>query len=218
LSGGMYWLRDKNRFEQLRALLRSIPESSSIAKICLTALETNNAASFLNYFPPQTFAGPAANALVYWYSREMFSVGERPLWPPAPERIIYRLTLIGAFTGTTSVSLTLDKQGAGQIRMTSVDPSNSHKQVSESTTVSANQVTGFVSALDSADFWNMPTEGGPRGNDGAEWILEGVQRGSYHVVSRWCPSLDSQSDQDHSFAAAAKLLLEFVGHKHTGPC
>ena len=31
----------------------------------------------------------------------------------------------------------------------------------------------------------MTTEGGPRGCDGAEWVLEGVLGSQYHIVTRW---------------------------------
>jgi hypothetical protein len=43
-----------------------------------------------------------------------------------------------------------------------------------------------ISNINSIDFWNLPSiEGGIRGTDGAQWILEGKEPGKYHVVDRW---------------------------------
>jgi len=40
----------------------------------------------------------------------------------------------------------------------------------------------------------MPTHT-ERGLDGEEWILEGFVNGKYHVVTRWSPEYDLQSNQ-----------------------
>lgn len=37
-------------------------------------------------------------------------------------------------------------------------------------------------------FFDMSPTDDVRGNDGDEWILEGVSEGKYHVVQRWCAS------------------------------
>ena len=47
--------------------------------------------------------------------------------------------------------------------------------------------SALVKDLDSEAFWAVPSHGGPLGCDGAEWIIEGVRDGTYHVVDRWCP-------------------------------
>jgi len=54
-----------------------------------------------------------------------------------------------------------------------------------------------MAAVQKSDFWKMPTEErrrfpyGPDGRkrvnfhgDGAQWILEGIENGKYHVVDR----------------------------------
>ena len=68
----------KTQFVALRSLLTSVPESSplrSLAQECLKQLETNNASLFVDYFPPQTFAGPTAAFDIFWYSRELYGPG-----------------------------------------------------------------------------------------------------------------------------------------------
>jgi hypothetical protein len=46
------------------------------------------------------------------------------------------------------------------------------------------------------------------GCDGALWIVEAVRRGSYRVVERWCPSIDSP---DEASARACCLFLDLAG-------
>jgi hypothetical protein len=51
--------------------------------------------------------------------------------------------------------------------------------------------------IDVAHFWTLPSrqqdEPNPDGSvtvglDGAQWVMEGVKDGKYHVVDRWSPS------------------------------
>jgi hypothetical protein len=48
-----------------------------------------------------------------------------------------------------------------------------------------------LAALDSANFWNTPTLPDADENavelDGAQWIIEGIRNGKYHIVDRWSP-------------------------------
>lgn len=86
--------------------------------------------------------------------------------------------------------------------------------------VTPENVANFSATLAKADFWNMQPDEPRRGLglDGAEWILEGVQNGEYHIVVRWCPATKSDSPQALAFAGAARLLLEFAGRKYKGDC
>lgn len=59
--------------------------------------------------------------------------------------------------------------------------------------VTPEKMATFSTALAKADFWNMEPDKPSRGLDGAEWILEGVQNGDYHIVVRWCPAIESDS-------------------------
>jgi len=45
--------------------------------------------------------------------------------------------------------------------------------------------------IENANFWNLPTL--PDTNkhivqlDGAQWIVEGIRNGDYHIIDRWSP-------------------------------
>jgi len=47
----------------------------------------------------------------------------------------------------------------------------------------------FIRLLDQTCYWALPSEDeNIEGNDGAQWILESVKGGRYHVVDRWSPN------------------------------
>ena len=108
--------------------------------------------------------------------------------------------------------------GSGMVRIKALNPRRDKLEMDDSRTVSAVQVNQFFSALAKANFWRLPAEKPSDGEDGAEWILEGVQNGQYHIVSRWCPATQTRDPQALAFADAARLLLEFSGHKYNGDC
>ena len=222
IAGGYFKPVSKPRFAALRALLTSISQSSpvkSVAQKCLQQLETNNASLFLNYFPPQSFAGRTADLHTFWYSRDLYALGEQPLWPSASSGVTtYRFTHLGAFTGPKSATLTVLPDGTGTVRIKALSPSRDRQEMDDSRTVSAEQVRRFLGAMTKANYWHVPTETPIRGLDGADWILEGRQGGQYHVVVRWCPGAESRDPEVLAFADAARLLIEFSGHKYNDGC
>ncbi|HEX3092059.1 MAG TPA: hypothetical protein VHW72_05510 [Candidatus Angelobacter sp.] len=221
VAGGYFRRLTEPRFAALRALLTGVPQSSpikSVAQECLQQLETNNASLFLNYFPPQTFTGRTADFQTFWYSRDLYALGEQPLWSPVSSGVTYRFTHLGTFTGPKSATLTVLPDGTGTVTIKALNPSRDKQEMDESRAVSAEQVSRFLSTLAKADYWNVPTELPARGLDGAEWILEGRQSGQYHVVVRWCPGTGPRDPEVLAFADAARLLLEFSGHKYKGGC
>ena len=94
--------------------------------------------------------------------------------------------------------------------------SHGHSSREQLLTVSANGVSDFLGKLDKARFWEMPTESQHGGFDGAEWIMEGVRSGTYHIAVRWCPDSYKHSPEDVPFADAARFLFQLAGHKHRG--
>ena len=220
IAGGTFGLRNHERFKDLRALLTRVPESSAnkaFAEMSLKMLEEKNASFFLNYFPPETFTSRAADFEVAWYSRDLYRLGQQPLWPPASDsERVYRFTYLGAFSGPKAVILTVLPDGTGEIRMKTVRESPDEGKSELPSTVSQGQASEFLRQVDKAHFWEMPTESQYRGLDGAEWILEGVPEGKYHIVVRWCPDLYKHSPQDAAFAEAARFLFQLTGLKQTG--
>lgn len=146
---------------------------------------------------------------VHWLSRELYALQERPLWPPAPNATAYRLTVIPAFSSPQSVTLTVQPNNAPQIRFREANRARRGLVADVVGTVSARQLADFSESLNRIQFWQLPTESAQPGFDGADWILEAVQDGRYHVVLRWCPG-------STPFGEAAVRLFEVAGHRLGG--
>jgi len=220
LAGGMFRLRSRDRFEALRTMLTSIPVSSpvrQIAQTCLRSLEATNAVFLVTYFPPDTFTDGAADFTIAWFSRDMYALGEKPLWPPSSNiETTYRFTKLGAFSGPEVVTLTVQPDGSGRFNTRVINANRDATLLDDNLTASPAQLAKFFSRLDQANFWNTPTQLSTSGRDGAEWILEGVQNGKYRVVVRWSPDIERKSAEEVAFADAAGLMFELAGHKQYG--
>jgi hypothetical protein len=222
IAGGMTFdLHGVERFKAIRELLANVPEASptkAVAGVSLKIVESKNAALFVNYFPPGTFTSRSASFQIAWYSSDMYQLGEAPLWPPTANEKTFRFTYLGAFTGPKAVTLTILPDGSGKVRMAILRESPEQKRDEQLFTVPEDRVSDFLKHLNRARFWEMPPESQHRGFDGAEWILEGVQDGKYHIAVRWCPGLYEHSPEDAAFAESARYLLQLAGQKHSGGC
>lgn len=224
LAGGEMFrlIHQVDRFKAIRELLTRVPDGSptkGVAEVSLRIVESTNASLFVDYFPPKTFTSRAVDFQVAWYSRDMYRLGETPLWPPTPgNEKTYRLTYLGAFTGPKAVTLRVLPDGSAEVKMTVIDDSHDRVKSEQTSIVPRDQVFDFLKRLDRARLGEMATESPDRGLDGAEWIMESVQDGRYHVAVRWCPNLYDKNSEDAAFADAARFLFELAGHKHNGSC
>lgn len=64
----------------------------------------------------------------------------------------------------------------------------------------------FLAKLNQVGFWEMRRDQDRFGEDGAEWILEGIDNGRYQVVQRWSPGPGAYSD-------VCIVLLDLAGFK-----
>ena len=149
----------------------------------------------------------------------MYRLGEKPLWPTSPENgKVFRLTVLPSFSGSGTVTLTILPDGSGTLKSTFLDAPRSGKVRDLGSAVAPSDVSKFLARLDEAHFWDVPTQSEPRGVDGADWILEGVENAKYHVAVRWCPGSYHDSPQGAAFGAAANLLYKFAGRKKAPGC
>lgn len=110
----------------------------------------------------------------------------------------YRFTWLRSFHNPIVVGLVTTKQSRS-IYWKECDKSG--KMINEGTKVlSPKELATIVTAIQSIDFWNMPTQkneakvmrGMVSHADGAAWLLEGKGPGKYHVVYRWSGENDSK--------------------------
>jgi len=213
IAGAVYGI-SQPRFEAVRTTLTRVSASSpnyEVARLCLLSLEVENAYLLAHYFPPQESGGPPAN-FVSWFSRDLYALEEKPLWPPSPEsKQTYRVTVFPTFTVPKSVTLTLMPDGTGEVRFRATDRGRYHLATNTTLSISSQQVTDFANTLNRVRFWEQPTNATQAGYnfDGAEFILEGVRDGRYHIVVRWCPG-------NSAFGEAVRGLLRFGDSKFSG--
>jgi len=196
-------------FNEIRGKLRNVRHDSasfSLAEQCRRDLEDTNATLLVTYFPQNAFASPGGDFMVQWYSGVFYELGEKPLWPANPKQVTYRFVWIRSFHDPVSITMDVQPGGTGQLHL-HINGLVPRELESKTQALSKQQAQEVLELIDRAGFWNMATEGGPHGNDGAEWILEGVQGGQYHVVTRW----------DASGTAFGKALLELIRLSNYNP-
>lgn len=219
IAGGTFRPLGNARFEAVRASLKKVLESSpasTVAETCLKALETNNASLFMKYFPPQTLTSRASDFEIYSYSRDLFALGEKPLWSPELSHgVVYRLTNLGTFTGPQTITLKMAGNGSWIIRSKVLNESHDTILVDKSGDVAPVQFAKFLDLLQQADFWHMSVEVPSSGlrTDGATWILEGLQDGSYHIVVRRCAGGGRQSSESLAFSETVRFLIDIAGQR-----
>lgn len=176
-----------DRFGEVRRMLRNVQQESALyglAQQCREDLEDTNATLIFTYFPPHSFQGPAGDFMVQWYSSVLYALNEEPLWPADPKQVTYRFVWIRSFHDPVSISMHVEPEGSGQLRLQVFRPFPRQLE-SKTQPLTKEQVGKVIALINDASFWKMTTEGGPQGLDGAEWVLEGVQSGQYHIVTRW---------------------------------
>ena len=176
-----------HEFDAVREKLGSVPIESAfggLAQRCRRDLESANATLIYTYFPPKTFQSGAGDFMVQWYSSVLYGLGEKPLWPADPKQMTYRFVWMRSFHDQVSITMTVQPEGDGQIRL-QIYKRIPQQLESRVLSLSKDQVREVIALIDEANFWKMTTEGnGPQGTDGAEWVLEGVHSGEYHIVTR----------------------------------
>ncbi len=78
----------------------------------------------------------------------------------------------------------------------------------ESVDIPKAQVQQFINLSQKAGFWTSPTRGPGGANDGAQWIMEGVHSGVYHVVDRWSPGKSDYASMCLFLLSLSKIQVE----------
>jgi len=203
------------QFDEIRAALTAIPPSSpnyKIAQRFLRTVETGNASFLVNFFPPSTFRD---DFKVHWFTNEFYALGQKPLWPPPADGTpIYRVTVLPARSAPESVTLTISPDGSGETRFCVTDIDRQSLRADSTRAITAQQVAAFEASVKQAQFWEMSAEPPPSlvyGLGGAQWILEGVENGKYHIVDRWCP-------RQIPFGKLGQDLFDLAGADSRGVC
>lgn len=146
-----------------------------------------------SYFPPGAFyAKPEHEGFVVeWYAKHLKAMGERSLLSyPESRAESYRFLWLRTFHHPVAVRVwrSGDSRFLNVKQLSGAGGYEPGRLITNQTRQLTNaEWDGFVSLLDRSCYWQLPAEIDDMGNDGAQWILEGVSEGRYHVVDRWTP-------------------------------
>lgn len=143
-----------------------------------------------------------------WYGKHLRAMSEPALWKESKSGAeSYRFLWLRTFdhpiavrveqTGSTATLFLKELNGAG-----GYDPGQ--LIATKSVVINPEEWCAFIKKLERANYWNSPLHQDGDGLDGAQWIVEGVREGRYHVVDRWSP-------ESGAFREACTYLLELAG-------
>jgi hypothetical protein len=129
--------------------------------------------------------------LVTWYSGMLKALKEPILFDTSIKNEIYRLTWLRTFHNPVAIRIEKSEEGY-TLFWKLCDGAGGYEPgqltIDKSKKITQEDWDNFQGLLRAIDFWDIETkEKGLQGNDGSQWILEGVSQNGYHVVDRWTP-------------------------------
>src|SRR3954451_23303804 len=179
---------------------------------CLSLLAAE--AGAVEYFPVKRSAqDPGISEFeVKWFSKHLSRMNEPSLFESAkaPGISIYRLTILPTWGNPIAIRFEKKKevyQLTGK-RLSGEGGYDPGKLVeTKEVILAAADSKSLETVLAGLQFASMKTEDGVTGNDGDEWILEGVSGGKYHVITRWTASSEQTKERGlEQFIQFARFL------------
>lgn len=128
--------------------------------------------------------------VVNWYSKHLYAMKEPLLFNRKIEKEVYRFTWLRTFH--KPMTFRIEKRNDRYILYWKVldgaggyEPGN--LEIERLKIITEKEWSEFTKLVDKAHFWNMELGRGSIGNDGSEWILEGVNQNKYRVATVWTP-------------------------------
>ena len=169
-----------------------------------------------SYFPIKTKAGDEGVTAYQskWYgdSLEQMKEPQLPEFTKDVDADVYRITILP--TWGNSIAVRVERHGEfyslSSRRLDGQAGFYPGKLVeSKDIALDAADSKALAGLIQNLVFFQMSTEDDVRGNDGDEWIIEGVSHGRYHVVVRWCASSYAPKKRElTAFLALCKFLFD----------
>jgi hypothetical protein len=141
----------------------------------------------VHYFPPDFPPN--------WYEGDLKALHEPSLWEASKTQKAqsFRFVLLRSFYHPIAIRINVRPDGTSSLirKMTSGVTGEPGRLIQSRTVALNREQTGrFLEMVEQNNFWKLPPTLDDRGVDGAQWIVEGVRDGVYHVVDRWSPKDD----------------------------
>ena len=180
--------------------------------LCIAAIAVQLATSArvtpTDYFPPGSLdeTPQSSQFRKQWYSDQLRALKEPSLWELSKTQRTqtWRFLWLRSFDQPISVRLDVSHDGTGVLTTKAASGQGGYKPgrlvTNKTRALTKEETTSFLVRTDEQGFWSLPVYEMPRkgvgpngeptveiGLDGAQWILEGVNDGQYHVADRWSP-------------------------------
>jgi hypothetical protein len=132
---------------------------------------------------------------VDWYTQHLIALEEPSLFEASQDKKLhcYRFLWLRTFDHPIALRLVVDPEGTGLIYVKVADGAGGYEPgklvTNETVPITKQNVDKFLLQLKKMQFWNLPTQEktGVISTDGAQWILEAVREGQYHIVDKHSP-------------------------------
>ena len=140
-----------------------------------------------------------------WYSEMLFALHEPVLANYTGNKEIFRFTWLRSFHNPVAIRIQKLEDDITLIVKVS-NGAGGYKPgqiiIDKTIPLSIGDWNNFMHKVEKIDFWNLPlNDPSNLGDDGAEWILEGVTKSKYHFATRWMAGRSEYGD-------CCKYLLE----------
>ena len=149
------------------------------------------------YFPPKVFSDDVqlSQFVSDWYSSKLKILEEPSLLEMTGNHDVevYRFLWLRTFHNPVAVRLEFANGGSAALFAKvatgtgGFPDKQTHLLQNLRRPISREQAQAFRKLLVKIDFWTLTSDAGRGGEDGAEWIVEGVKQGRYHVAVEWSP-------------------------------
>jgi hypothetical protein len=147
------------------------------------------------YFPPGALDSfPRSNQFLSdWYSKQLKALDEPSLWSlsKTQKEQAYRFLWLRTFHRPVAVRIEVNADGTSRLTTKMASGAGGYDPgqlvLNSKSLVTKEQTDSFLGKITGLLFWELAPTREPGGVDGAQWILEGVKDGKYHIVDRWSP-------------------------------
>ena len=147
-----------------------------------------------DYFPKNLFGNEFSpkDSQAGWYMNQLKAMGEKSLLAASNDgRQIYRFLWLRSFHHPIFIRIEHRSQYEFELFTKELDGAGGYEPGKSLRTgnfnISEEHWFEFLTLLENANYWKMSSANEDLGDDGAEWILEGVKDNHYHIVDRWSP-------------------------------
>lgn len=149
------------------------------------------------YFPERTFGNDLQSDrfVSAWYSRQLKALHEPSLLEISklPSAVSYQFLWLRTFHHPVAVRVDVQSDGRAILTTKITSGAGGYSAgnliTNETRILSKEETDRIVTKINASAFWKMPAYSREQaGDDGAEWVMEAVDHGRYHLVSEWTPA------------------------------